>query len=45
MRDKIKNLIKTKNNNSDDYDDKFLKVKSNFDDDLPSKEDWCYGNC
>ena len=39
MRDKIKNLIRTKNNNSDDYDDKFLKVKSNFDDDLPSKED------
>ena len=32
---KIKDLIRSKADNSDDYDEKYLKIKSNSDNDLP----------
>ena len=31
---KIKDLIRSANNNSDDYDEKYMKIKFNADDDL-----------
>ena len=31
----IRDLIRSKTNNRDDYDEKFMKVKFNLDDDLP----------
>lgn len=34
MIDKIKYLIKLKNNNSDDFDDKYLPTKCNSDDNV-----------
>ena len=35
---KIKGLIKSTNNNSDDYDEEYIKMKFNPDDDLPVKK-------
>ena len=35
---KIRDLIRSKTNDSDDYDEKYMKIKFNVDDDLPSKE-------
>ena len=35
---KIRNLINSKTNNSDDYHNKYMKIKLNLDDDLPLKE-------
>ena len=35
---KIKNFIRSKTNNSDDYDEKYMKIKFNSDDDLPLKK-------
>ena len=35
---KIRALIRSANNNSGDYDKKHMKIKLNFDDDLPLKE-------
>ena len=32
---KIRDLIISKTNNSDDYDEKYIKIKFNSDDDLP----------
>ena len=32
---KIRDLIRSKTDNSDDYDEKYIKTKFNFDDDLP----------
>ena len=32
---KIKDLIRSKADNSDDYDEKYMKIKSNSDNDLP----------
>ena len=32
---KVKRFAKAKNNNSDDYDEKCMKVRINADDDLP----------
>ena len=32
---KIKDLIKSRNNNSVDYDEKYLKIKFNSNDDFP----------
>ena len=32
---KIRDLIRSKTNNSDGYDEKYIKTKFNFDDDLP----------
>ena len=29
--------LKQKNNNSDDYDDRYMKIKMKSDDDLPSE--------
>ena len=37
--DKIRNLIRSTSNNSDDYDNKYMKIKFNSDDDdLPLKK-------
>ena len=35
MWNKIEYFIKLKNNNSDDYDDKYMKIKFNSHDNLP----------
>ena len=35
---KIRNIINSKTNNSDDYHNKYMKIKLNLDDDLPLKE-------
>ena len=35
MRNKVKYLIKSKNNNLVCYDDKYLEININFDDDSP----------
>ena len=35
---KIRDLIRLITNNSDDYDEKYIKVKFNSDDDLPLKK-------
>ena len=35
---KIRNLINSKTNNSDDYHNKYVKIKSDLDDDLPLKK-------
>lgn len=35
---KIKGLIKSTNHNSDDYDEEYIKMKFNPDDDLPVKK-------
>ena len=35
---KIRDLIISKTNNSDDYDEKYIKIKFNSDDDLHLKE-------
>ena len=35
---KLKDLIRSVNNNSDDYDEKDMKIKFNWDDDLPLKK-------
>ena len=35
---KIKDLIKSRNNNSVDYDEKYLKIKFNSNDDFPLKK-------
>ena len=34
----IKDLIRSKTNNSDDYDEKNMKIKFNSDDDLPANK-------
>ena len=33
--DKIRDLIRSINKNSDDYDERYMKIKFNSDDDLP----------
>ena len=35
---KIRDLTRPKSNNSDDYDEKYKKIKHNWDDDLPLKK-------
>ena len=35
---KIRDLIRLITNNSDDYDEKYIKIKFNSDDDLPLKK-------
>ena len=35
---KIRDLIRSVTNNSDDYDEKYMKIKCNSDDDLPLKK-------
>ena len=35
MWSKIRDLIRSITNNSDDYDEKYMKIKFNSDDDLP----------
>ena len=35
MWSKSKDLIRSRTNNSDDYDEKYTKIKFNSDDDLP----------
>ena len=34
----IRDLIRSKTNNSDDYDEKYMKIKFNSDDDLPANK-------
>ena len=34
----IRDLIRSKTNNSDDYDEKCMKIKFNSDDDLPANK-------
>ena len=36
--DKIRDLVRTISNNSDDYDQKYMKIKFNSDDDLSSQK-------
>ena len=36
--DKIRDLVRSISNNSDDYDQKYMKIKFNSDDDLPSQK-------
>ena len=38
MLSKVKDLIRSITNNSDDYDERYMKIKFNSDDDLPVKE-------
>ena len=38
MLSKFKDLIRSITNNSDDYDEKYMKIKFNSDDDLPVNE-------
>ena len=38
MLSKVKDLIRSITNNSDDYDEKYMKIKFNSDDDLPVNE-------
>ena len=38
IRNQIKYLIKSKNNNSDDCDEKSMQIKFNSDDDLPLRK-------
>ena len=35
---KIRDLIRSKTNNSDDYDEKYMKIKFNVNDNLPLKK-------
>ena len=34
----IRDLIRSKTNNSDDYDEKYMKIKFSSDDDLPANK-------
>ena len=36
--EKIRDLVRSISNNSDDYDQKYMKIKFNSDDDLPSQK-------
>ena len=38
LYDKIRDLVRSISNNSDDYDQKYMKIKFNSDDDLPSQK-------
>ena len=38
MWSKVRDLIRSITNNSEDYDEKYMKIKSNSDDDLRLKE-------
>ena len=37
LRSKIRDLVKSIAKNSDDYDEKYMKIKFNLDDELPPK--------
>ena len=38
LYDKIRDLVRSISNNSDDYDQKYMKIKFNSDDDLSSQK-------
>ena len=38
LYEKIRDLVRSISNNSDDYDQKYMKIKFNSDDDLPSQK-------